>query len=263
MLIKILLPVFLVVIFLSTPATVKAKVYINELSSYTSDDWVELYADEETDIGGWEIRDNGSYKLVIDEGITIDTQQQFISFDTSNRLNKDGDTVMLFDRDGVRVDEIIYGTDGGICAALENQTIGRYPDGSGSVRRFTKQTRGLANTDTNTPCPTPKPSLAPSPTKAPSPESTYTPEPSVLSIAKTPTLTPKKTSTPKPSNSATAQVKSTKTESPENTEEPEKKDEVENKRPYIAGMLILLSGVFLMGAAGYNYLRVRKRKKVN
>ena len=54
---SILLAIFLLTIF---QTTISAQVVINEFSSSTSDDWIELFAYENTDISGWILDDDGT-----------------------------------------------------------------------------------------------------------------------------------------------------------------------------------------------------------
>lgn len=256
---KILLYVIISTIFLVTPKFIRAKVVINEFSSFTSDDWVELYADADTDISGWELQDNGSYKLTIKEGTTLGALQ-VVSFDTSNRLNKDGDTVKIYDSDGVLQDQISYGSDGGVCAAEDGHSIGRYPDGSGNIRRFSLSTRDALNTDTNADCPTPKPTPEPSSTETSTPEPTPTPIAVVLSSTTTPAPTLKKTSKPKASTGTSGKISPIVTEQPVVLKDPEvEASDTKDVKSNEAGIMIGMSGVFLLGAAGYNYMRVKKR----
>ncbi len=175
-----------------------ASVVINEFSSESSDDWVELYADSETDISEWVLRDFkedgslSSLKSVFPQGTTIgSSNNQFYIVDLNTRLNKNGDIIKLYSKDEVNlIDEISYGDKGGICSANESQTIGREVDGSGLFVRFSNSTNGATNNGApQAPCPTVTPTSTPNPTDTPKPS--YTPTPS-----KTPTPLPQATAIP-------------------------------------------------------------------
>lgn len=186
------------------PTIAFAQVVINEFSSGTTSDWVELYntATESADLSTFRLRDSTASNKKDLSGSLV--AGGFLSFPFSNYLNKDGDVVKLIELvggDEVIVEEIAYGDTGGVCAPSTTESIGRYPNGSSTIVRFSSQTRDFSNDSaaqnpcpTLTPSPTPTPSLTPtqSPTPStPAPTSTKTPSP-------TPTKTPKPTKTPSP-----------------------------------------------------------------
>jgi len=171
--------VAIMAIFLFWPESVLARVVINEFSSSSSNDWVELYSDEDIDISGWILRDSASsivkaipkYTLIGPSG----SVPKYYVIDASNRLNIDTDKIILlkFD-DSTIVDQVFYGGEGEVCAPIGNQTIGRFPDGTGNFVRFSVATDWRENNAPQDPCPTPTPTPTPSPilTTSPTPSPT-------------------------------------------------------------------------------------------
>lgn len=156
---------FLVVLFfLLTPHKVFAQVVINEFSSGTSSDWIELYntSTEAINLSSYKLMDSTTNDKVLSGDISAGG---FISFSFSNWLNNDGDTVRLFNGDDL-IDSISYGGEGQVCTSGDGESIGRYPDGNNTIDRFLISTRDSSNNGaTLKPCPTPTPE--PTPTNEP------------------------------------------------------------------------------------------------
>ena len=175
------------ILFICSSTVVSAAVYVNEFSSYqSSGDWVELYANSETDISGWILKDSSSEIKTIPSSTKIGTPSaSILVFTVSNRLNRDQDLIELYQQDGLSlVDSISYGFSDAICAPGEGQSIARQSDGDKFWIRFVSSTQGITNSGTESPCPTPTPSPSPTPTPPPTP---------------TPSPSPSPTPTPKPS----------------------------------------------------------------
>jgi hypothetical protein len=254
---KKLLFLILIFSFFFFPRNVFAQVVINEFSSSTSDDWVELYSSEDVDISGWILRDSASSEVkTLPASIFIGpSSSKFYVIDASNRLNLDTDTVKIFKSDdSTLVDQITYGGDGNICAPNGDQTIGRLPDGTGSFVRFASATKGSENIASVDPCPTPTPS--PSPTTTPTPDPTTAP---------TTTPTPTITSTPVPTKKATPMPTQTVLPSIDPTPQPEVQGVQDSMNllgvasesaattdskgpPIIPIILISCGGIFIVGA---------------
>lgn len=181
---------------------VRANVLINEFSSYDSNDWVELYATEDTDISNWILRDNASSVIVAVPAATTISAGGFYVIDANNRLNIDTDAVKIYKSDDLtKVDEIDYGGSGQVCAPGSGQSVGRFENGN-TIERFAVQTKGATNTGASlAPCPTPAPSPTNSPTPAPTTAPTSAP---TAAPTATPTKSPKPTlipsATPDPFN---------------------------------------------------------------
>lgn len=168
---------------------VSAQIVINEFSSATTDDWVEIYniTDSEIELSGFEMRDKTESNTVDMSGII--SPKGFAEFDFSNKLNNPGDTIRIVRKDSQSViDTVSYGDDGSNPAPIEGQSLGRKPDGHGSFVLLDGDSRGSSNNDqtivtpptptpTNTPTPsrTPTPSKKPTPTRTPTPSKTPTP----------------------------------------------------------------------------------------
>ena len=90
-------------------------------------EWVELYNTTmiPIDIENWKLTDGED-----DEDLsgTIDPQG-YLAFDTSLTLSNDGDEIMLFDSNGILVDEVFYGTKGGAPLPPYGSSTARSPNG--------------------------------------------------------------------------------------------------------------------------------------
>jgi hypothetical protein len=179
-----------------------AQVVINEFSSYdTSGDWIELYAYEVATISGWIVTDTTGVMKTISSGVEVGPAAPFYILDVGNRLNRDGDFIKLFKEDGTTlVDQIPYGTQGGVCTPNSGETIGRYPDANNTIERFRVSTKSVSNNSAElNVCPvetsSPTSTSFSTPTPSPVASSTVTPVPTA---AKTPTPKPTKTSSPTP-----------------------------------------------------------------
>lgn len=169
-----------------------AQVVINEFSSASSSDWVELYnsGTDSVSLSSYRLRDSTSANKKDLLG-TI-ASGGFLSFDFANYLNKGGDTIKLFQMvggDETLMDGVSYGGSGqDVCVPEEGQFAGRFPNGAQDWVRFATSTRDLSNNEASiNPCSTSTPTLTPSPTPTPTP--TITP-------SAAPTLTPTPTPTP-------------------------------------------------------------------
>ena len=206
---KFLIGIFTILFLLINAQSSFATVYINELNTNTTnDDWVELYADSDTDISGWVIKDSTSVIATIENGKTIGPSG-FYSVNVSNRLNVGGDTITLYTKDeSVKIDEFPYGDKGGPCAPTKDttQSVGRENDGGTSLVRFQVSTKDATNDGApKEPCPTPSPTATPSNTPTPTLGPTNTPVPTSIPT-KASTLTPTKVITPTKKPSPTTLV---------------------------------------------------------
>lgn len=193
---KIIVFILLFCIF-SFPKNVFAALYINEFSSSSNSDWVEIYNSDSSsvDLTNYIVKDASTNTHNLSGSIDGNS---FITFDWNDNLNNNGDTIKLTLNDNV-IDEVVYGANG-IAAPTGNQTAGRIPDGSSTWTLFTTATKGSTNnspTVAPTPTPSPSPSPTPTPTKSPTPSPSPTP-----TKAPTPTPTPTKAPTPTPATSS-------------------------------------------------------------
>src|SRR3990167_9326061 len=147
---------------------VEAVVVINEFSSGTTSDWVELFNNgaEPVDLTGYRLRDSTtSNKKDLSGSLG---PGGWLSFGFSNYLNNSGDVVKLVQIVGeseTGIDEVSYGEESDICAPAAAEAVGRKPDGVGSFVRLAAATRDAANVADELPCATPTPS--PTPTATP------------------------------------------------------------------------------------------------
>lgn len=185
-------------LFLIGPMSSFAAPQINEFSSGTSDDWIEIYNpdDSQIDLSLYRIRDLTSNNK-LDLSGTI-AGKGFASFDWSNKLNNGGDLIKLvLISDESTVDQVNYGDQGGIVAPSTNQSGGREVDGSSNWVLFTASSKGSTNNSGPVfTLPSPTPTKTPSPTKSPTPTKTPTAAKSSSS-----TVSSSKTPTPKPVSS--------------------------------------------------------------
>ncbi len=180
---QIFIVCFLINIF--SPSISLAAPQINEFSSSTSDDWIEIYNPDSIaiDLSNFKIRDSTENNKLDLSGIL--TPQSFIIFDWANKLNNSGDIIRLVQvSDNLTVDQVAYGNQGGLIAPGIDQSAGRLTDGGGIWTIFTTSSKNSSNNSSAvfTP-PTPTPSKTPTPTKSPP-----TPKPDTNSPAKSPTL---------------------------------------------------------------------------
>lgn len=261
--------VFLVV------SPVEASVKLNELFTYeSSGDWIELYADTETDISGWLIKDlTGDIKSIPPNTKVGTPSASFYTITVSNRLNQAQDLIELYSSDKTTlVDSISYGFDDAICAANQGQSIGRVPDGIGVWTRFVATTPSASNSalinacPTPTPSPSPTPSLTPTPTPNPSPTSTPIPSPTpnpspplIPSLKPSPISQPFKDATVAGmsidlsafSVQATGSMSENPSPSPISTLPPLNRDRARN-------VIYIGIGILLISVAGFLYYRQRR-----
>ncbi|KKR71070.1 MAG: hypothetical protein UU12_C0009G0014 [Candidatus Woesebacteria bacterium GW2011_GWA2_40_7b] len=224
---------------------VNAQITINEFMPDSSQEWTEFYnsspsadfiksyyIDDDTDF----LSDSGSSakKLLTTLNVSNPT---FPTIDTSSFLNNSGDWVVLFDQNGVVLDQYQFNSNPG-----KDISIGRYPDSIGSFSILNYATKADANSTPPTPVPTPTttpvpatsvptPTITPTPTKTPTPKATRspTPEPTteVLGVG---------TFNPAPSPTAASAEK--------------KESENQDKFPLIA-VILILSGLAFIGGSCY------------
>lgn len=133
-----------------------ALIVMNEIysrGSLTNPDWIEIYnaSDAVVDIGGYLVYDNGGQsgaksKLPVPAGTIIPAKGFFvivtdIAGDSGFGLSNDGEWVWLEDPSGMVIDSIFF------LAMSENQSFGRFPDGSANWQLLNTITRGTANSN--------------------------------------------------------------------------------------------------------------------
>ena len=175
------------VLNLTFPSFSFAAPQINEFSSSTSDDWVEIYNPDPIpiDISAYRIKDSTeNNKLELSGSLA---PLSFIVFEWANKLNNGGDIIKLvLISDNSITDQIAYGNQGGLIAPDINQSAGRISDGGGNWTIFSTPSRNSSNNSSSVFIPpTPTPSKTPTPTKAP-------PTPKAATNPPTKTLTPTK-----------------------------------------------------------------------
>jgi len=176
----------------STKSSFAAPV-INEFSSNTSPDWIEIYNN------GTEILDLSLYRI---KDLTLNNKLDlsgslgpggFAAFDWSNKLNNGGDLIkLILISDESVMDQVSYGDQGGLIAPSSGQSGGRQTDGGSDWVIFTASTKGSINNSSSvfTP-PTATPTNTPTPTKSPAPTKTPTQQKTASSQeSKIPTKTP-------------------------------------------------------------------------
>ena len=270
-----------IIFFLLLVPIASAQVVINEFSSSTShDDWIEIYALEDTTLTGYKLThlttEGDESEMATFPSVESISKGEFLIVDARNYLNKDGDVIRLYKPDN-SVEEISYGDKGGVCSPSSNGSVGRLwqngVEGTNWIDHFSNQTKLLSNKD-NILEPCPSPTLEPTETTTP----TNTPK------TPTPIPTPKPTSTPTPaptkplSSTPTTYKKITVTSVSQNEDElsqntlddedkadvlgiqevsskkvsptPEEEKGDGNKFP-LAAVVFIVSGTFLIGIALY------------
>ncbi len=166
-----------------------AKLIINEFSSSTADDWVEIYntGDQDEPLSGYRLRDGTATNSLELNGILAPKGHIFFSW--GNTLNKDGDIIRLVDRDDEtkEMDHVVYGNlpDKDVDAPGLNQIAARTTDGGDDWALFLSATKGEENVNatpapTSTPIPTETPKPTPTVTKSPTATKSPTKEPTDL-----------------------------------------------------------------------------------
>lgn len=264
---KILFVLVAVAAFFFPRQDVQASILINEVSTHSSPDWVEIIntGTASASLVGYQIRDSAANSIDLSGDIA---GGEIKAFDFSNRLDNEGDTVKLVKiGETVSVDELSYGPNATICAPKdESQSVGSKPDGSGTIIRFASSSKGQSNNSsqtsscpaaTSTPTPTtPGNTATPTGTNTPTPTTTNTPTPT-QATTKTPTMTPRKTPTPTVDDltpTATpdpflAGTSDDPTGTPTPEESPTPTENQSGKRsamPIIIAMLMVASGLAIM-----------------
>jgi len=173
--------VFFLIIFLFFPKNVLAQVVINEFSSGTTSDWVEIYnIGEPFEISRLKLVDAGNNQKSFPNCL-LDTNGTY-SIDFSNWLNNGGDRITL-QEGNLLMDCVSYGS-GPACEGREIDLLAlgateygaRQPEGSGGWVKITSSTKSdnsfclVLPTSTPVPTPTSTPTLTPTPTtKLPTP----------------------------------------------------------------------------------------------
>ncbi len=189
--------VFLPLWLFLLPQVISAQVVINEFSSNSNPEWVEILnlGSSPVDLNGWKLVDSANHVETLSG--SIGAGSYFVYERSDGWLNNSGgDSVLLKDTSDVIRDSITYGQSQSVVSTPDaDKSAGRVPDGSANWVVNLSWTKGSAN-----PSPTTTPTPSPVPTNTPTPEPTNSPTPSPTS---TPTLTPTVTPTPKPTLSIT------------------------------------------------------------
>lgn len=190
----------------NNPVFAADSVVINEfLPNPTSgNDWVELYnpTSNTVNIGGWFLKDEATTHIADFSLSTSIAAGSYLAIDVGSRLNKDNDTVTLYNNSNETIDSRIYSQNPG-----DNISVGRYPDGDAWIN-LQNPTKGSSNSSGNpVPTSTPTPTPTPAPTATPAPTSTTSP-------TQSPTPSPKPTSTPKPTAIPTSRPTITENSTP-------------------------------------------------
>ena len=173
-------------------------VVINEfLPNPTSgNDWVELYnpTSNSISIGNWYLKDEATTHIADFSLSTSIATGNYLAVDVGSRLNKDNDTVTLYNNANETIDSRTYSQNPG-----DNISIGRYPDGD-VWTNLQNLTKGGSNNNGNpVPTPTLTPTPTPVPTNTPAPTSTSAPTQTPTSVPTTkPTTVPSSTPAAKP-----------------------------------------------------------------
>ncbi len=283
MVVKVLF--FLVLFLFVLHGKAQAALFINEFSSNSNPDWIEIYNSDSSpvDLSNYILRDSTDTNKIDLTG-TIQGNS-FATFDWSNLLNNGGDTIrLLLKSDESVVDQVVYGS-GSLSAPGSDQTAGRLTDGSSNLVVLSTSSKGSSNnsssavaTPTPNPTNTPTPQPTNSPTNTPTPTPTKTPTPTP-SKGPSPTLAPTSKITPSPSvvaqvmkannTNGTQQVQGAKTQAQTSSVDLggslgslEEKEE-----PYNWWKLLIIMGtVIVVGACSLfmynNYLKDKAREEI-
>ena len=178
------------------PGSVFSGVSINEFSSNSDPEWIELYNDStiSADLNNWYLIDAANHKEVF--STTIAGNGYFLYQKAAGWLNNsnDGDTIYLYDDatpSATLIDSVTYGTGKMVDVPDATKSSGRVPDGTANWFSNLAWSQQAANT---APSPTSVPNT-PTPTNIPAATPTNTPAPTARPTS-TPTL--RVTTTPRP-----------------------------------------------------------------
>lgn len=252
------------------PKTISA-VMINEFSSNSDPEWVELYNDSDNDIDltNWTLKDAANHVKTISG--TILKHSFFVFENPSGWLNNDGaETIILSDTStpSAQIDTLTYGaTDSIVGTPNSDKSAGRSPDGSSIWQNNLNWTKSAPNpAPSPVPSPTPVPTSTPTPTQtpAPSPSPTTSPSPGPTAT-KSPSPTPSPTRSPSPSPSPNttelvlaASTISAEVGSPEATPKAEVLGETNKKSISVTPLVLIVSGLLLLFLSFVPLIRQKK-----
>ncbi|MFI5240822.1 MAG: lamin tail domain-containing protein [Microgenomates group bacterium] len=254
--------VFSICLF-SFPSIVKAQVVINEFSSNSDPEWIELYntTSSPIDITGWTLQDEAQAPKSLSG--TISANGYFVFENPSGWLNNSGsDSIILKDSAIILIDSIHYGSGGVVAIPDADKSAARVPNGSSNWQNNLSWTKGASNPEST---PTPSPTSIPTPTLSPTQTSTPTSMPSALPT-KSPTPTPSKIPSPTPTQTPNT------TNQPEvlglnfETDKPDSEDkvivggDVKKKFPIIP-VVFIGSGLLMVGFAILQLINARKNSQ--
>jgi hypothetical protein len=156
------------------------------------EEWVELYnpASEAVDISGWTLSttSGSTVTVTIPEGTVIEANSFYVVNRSSQWLDNDDETIILWDAGSNEVDKTPALSDDD----NDDRSWARYPNGqdtdSDTDWRFQTSTIGEPNGGEPLPS-TPDPEVEPEPEPEPDPESTPSPMPTIPSIPLTENVT--------------------------------------------------------------------------
>lgn len=246
-----------------------AQVVVNEFSSNSDPEWVELYnySSGSVDLTGWTLQDASNHIKSLSG--SVGNGGYFVFENSSGWLNNTGgDSIILKDASSNTIDSITYGT-GSILTPDADKCSARTPDNSSTWTSNIACTKGAANPSapTATPTSTPTPTPTATPTNTPTATPTHTPSPTP-----TPTIAPTVRPTVKPIITALASPTISPTESPPPTggstptsspqilaEATEAPKEDKNITTSMLPFVFIILGLSVMGFALYN---IRSGKKL-
>jgi len=137
------------------PADLTGKLFINEIYSASGIDWIELYndAEESIDLSNFSIYDDETDKYQIPSSTSISAKGFLVlicdntatGLHTNFKLSSDGETITLDDEKSNRIDQVTFPP------LKNNQSYGRFPDGTTYFAITASTTQGATNGDTQSP----------------------------------------------------------------------------------------------------------------
>lgn len=240
-----------------------AQVLVNEFSSNTKSDWIELYSNEDVDLSGWTIDDeaNAHVKVLLQGTTIIPSSNKYLVIEVGDRLNKGSDTITLRNKEGAVINSISYGKTGEVCTPSDSGSVARIPDGGNTFDRLAINTKGVTNGNTPTdPCPTPTTIPTSTLTNTPIPTNTPLPTNTISATRKpTPTLSPTDEPTETPEEVLGASEKS---DGDNPTPDAKEQNLVQSsKKRNLLPSLVILSGVLLMAVPVFSFVKSKKVSK--
>lgn len=249
---------FVSILFFIFPQKTIASVLINEFSSSTDPEWIELYNDDdiEVNLSGYLLEDGNSSKTDDLNLNGIISAKGFVVFThLEGWLNNGGDTIKLYNNasPSAIIDQYTYGS------VDSTKSVARIPNGSENWQI----TLNITNNSIN-------PTASPNPTQSPTNPPTNSP---TQAATANPTIKPIPTKTGTPKTTSTPTIEAEVTNEPENLITDVKITDATpvgivagattTKKSPILAIIFIISGIGFLGYCGYLLYNMKHKNEQN